>query len=713
MRYFYSLLLVLFLTHATAQIPAPPELSKYKTQKLKLEAWVMYCEQLYEGQNTALLKKNALKGFSLISKDDFEHHSLFNFYLGSSFDYLTEVDSAVYYLEKSQAYLKRSTHKENTPRLLKELLYAYKNVGLVNKRKKIILEYEKIIELTNQENQKFLLQEDLADYYLSLGQYETSLKYYLNGIQTRKRALNSRSVKKDSIAIGVKLVNITDVYLNIEKTDEAFESIKEAENYIADYKTGMAFVYKYFIAIYVNKDNFPEIEKYYNKLSELIRSGAENKAWDAYLASDLTIADYLITKKKQYESALKYIEHARSSAPKYASAYMLGSIDYMSGEVYFALKQYDKALFYLKKAEPIAKEDDPQAYSWLKNALAKTYAAQGKWQLAYENLSSYSAIKDTLLAEMSKKNIAKMEAQYQNKKKQGEINMLSAKNKINNLEIENANRQRILFIIGLVLLFIVVGSLVIIYRNKHKSGRILEQKNHEMNLLNEKLEKANTTKAKLFSIIGHDLRSPISHIYQFLDLQKSEPELFSEADKARHNERITHAASTVLETMEDLLIWSKSQMQQFTVSAEKIPVLATIESIIGLMQTQIDTKKINVDMPIGASEMLYSDRNIFTIIIRNLLQNAVKYSPENSTINISAHRTNNTIQITIADQGSGMPEAVKAIFKTDSATVDSGHSGLGLTLVKEMAELLHARVDIADNPSGGTSVIISIDKPSE
>ena len=345
--------------------------------------------------------------------------------------------------------------------------------------------------------------------------------------------------------------------------------------------------------------------------------------------------------------------------------------------------------------------------------MSEAYAALGNWQLAYQHFNTYSKLQDNLLTEKAKSNLAKMEAQYQNKKKQSEINMLSAENTIKNLEIENAGKQRIFFIIGLVLLILVVASLVAIYRNKQKSNLALEQKNHEMNLLNAKLENANNTKSKLFSIISHDLRSPISHIYQFLDLQKNEPELFSEADKQRHNERISVAANAVLETMEDLLIWSKSQMQQFSVTPEKVNLKYVVESIIALMQTQIDKQSITIVLEINPKITVQTDRNILTIILRNVLQNAVKYSPKNTSIVLSAIAQNNTVSISIADQGDGMPEPLKAIFDSETASINSGQSGLGLTLVKEMAGLLGATVTIAANKPKGTVFIILIDNPSD
>jgi signal transduction histidine kinase len=188
-------------------------------------------------------------------------------------------------------------------------------------------------------------------------------------------------------------------------------------------------------------------------------------------------------------------------------------------------KQYAKALDYLRKAEPIMREDSPKDYSELQKSMSEAYAAIGNWQLAYQHFNTYSNLQDNLLTEKAKDNLAKMEAQFQNKRKQAEIDMLSAENTIKNLEIENAGKQRIFLDHRTVLLILVVASLVVIYRNKQKSSLVLEQKNLEMGLLNAKLENANNTKSKLFSIISHDLRSPISHIYQFWICRKPNPNL--------------------------------------------------------------------------------------------------------------------------------------------------------------------------------------------
>jgi K+-sensing histidine kinase KdpD len=153
--------------------------------------------------------------------------------------------------------------------------------------------------------------------------------------------------------------------------------------------------------------------------------------------------------------------------------------------------------------------------------------------------------------------------------------------------------------------------------------------------------------------------------------------------------------------MEDLLVWSKSQMQQFSVTPEKVYIRQCLESIIELMQTQLDRQPLSISLEVNREITVKTDRNILTIILRNLLQNAIKYAPKNTSIAISGVASNNAVSISIADQGDGLPEPLKAIFESDLASINSSQSGLGLTLIKEMAALLGANVTVeANNPKG-------------
>lgn len=705
MRYLAGLLLLFLIASVQAQIPPAPNLSKYKTTEQKLQAWAEYCDTYLYVEDYQGLRKAARKGLRMTPPNVYGFQSLYNFYIGASFNYGTETDSAAHYLERSEKFARLAKNNRRIEEALIQLLNVYATYGNSAKRDKVIAELVARADTIKNSFRRGQINGEISTYYTDKAEYEKGLEFRLKSMQARRISL-PKGDHNDSINFGVTLINVAELYIKLKNPEKTFEYLNESEIFIKDYQDGIATIYKDFIATLLMQDKPEQAKVYHKKLFDFLNKGTETTSWSILLESDLAFAEYYLGRNDK-PLALVYMDRA-AKISKYGDQFQRARINHLSGKIYLSLKQYDKALVYFKKAEPVMKEDSPDTYSTLEKSLSETYAALGNWKLAYHHYNIYSGLQDHLLGEKAKSNLAKMEAQYQNKKKQGEINMLSAENKIKNLEIKNAQKQRIFLIIGLVLLFVIIGSLIIIYRNKQKSARVLEQKNHEMNLLNEKLEKANTTKAKLFSIIGHDLRSPVSQIYQFLDLQKSDPEMFSPADRERHNARITAAASNVLETMEDLLIWSKSQMQQFTVANEKISLRHCIESIADLMQTQIDQKHIRLQIEIPDKLQLVSDRNILTILVRNILQNAVKFSPQTSTIVIKAESTESRINLSIADQGNGLPPALQSIFSTEAVKIDSGQSGLGLTLVKEMAELLQAGISISDNHPQGTIFTISI-----
>lgn len=705
MRYFVLLFFVFFVS-AKAQVGPAPDLSQYGTTSKKLQAWAKYCDQYLFVEDYKGLRKVARKGLRMTPAKENGFLSLYNFYIGITFNYGTETDSTIYYLERSEKFARAAKNNRRIEETLIQLLNAYATYGNSPKRDKIITELMARADTLKDPFRKGQINGEIASYYTDKSEYEKGLTFRLKSLQARRTTL-AKGDHNDSINFGVTLINVAELYIELKNPEKSLEYLNESKDYIKDYQDGIATIYKDFTTTLLQQNKPAEAKTYYLKLLDFLNNGAETTSWSIFLESDLAFAEYYLGRNDD-KRALAYLNHAVKFS-KYADSFQLARINHLNGNIYLRRKQYDKALGFFKKAEPVMAEDSPDTQSALQKSLAETYAALGNWQLAYFHFNKYSGLQDNLLSEKAKDNLAKMEAQYQNKKKQGEINMLSAENKIKNLEIENAGKQRIFFLIGLGLLCIIVGSLIVIYRNKRKSAQILEHKNEQMKLLNESLEKANTTKAKLFSIIGHDLRSPISHLYQFLDLQQSEPGLFSEADKKRHNERIGGAANALLETMEDLLIWSKSQMQQFTVSNETVDLAQCINSIIGLMQPQIDKKQITVTMAIPEGLTLVSDPNILTILVRNILQNALKFSPEKSTIAISAKRQENQIVLSVSDEGSGVPLALRNVFGQNAMAIDSGQSGLGLTLVKEMAELLHAKITIEDRQPNGTIFNISID----
>jgi signal transduction histidine kinase len=544
--------------------------------------------------------------------------------------------------------------------------------------------------------------------FIQANSFDSAMKYKLNLIEF------SKSIKGNSEWLRQKksssLQTIVRIYLNMGMPEQAITYLDEQREFIAPGKE-LAFYYKNksdalrFLA-QANVGTFEASRAYYDSLGVMCSSGEKNACYNI-IAMDLSYADYFTTKKDN-ANAVKYVEHANLLAPKWADTLLQSQVGYIAGNTYKEAGEYSRALPYLLKAEPFAKEWDENLYTELLRSIAQCYGKLNNYQKAYEYYEKFAPLRDSIYVKAAQQSFAEMEATYQNKNKQQKIDVLSAENTIKNLKIKNAARQKIYFILGLGLLGIIIASILVIYRNKQKSSRLLQQKNDEMNLLNESLEKANSTKAKLFSIISHDLRSPISQVYQFLDLQKNSPEMFSEADKQKHNERISAAAGVVLETMEDLLIWSKTQMQQFSETIENVHAKEIVDNVSDLLGAQFAKKEIVLRKEIPENLFLHTDKNILAIILRNLLQNACTYSPEKSAIIIEGKKETGATLFTIQDEGAGMPENVRSMFNESEANISSNSSGLGLTLVKEMAEIIKADIKISGESNAGTKITISI-----
>lgn len=544
--------------------------------------------------------------------------------------------------------------------------------------------------------------------FIETNAFDSVIKYKLKIVEL------SKSIKGNSEWLRQKksssLQTIVRTYLGMGMPEQAITYLDEQREFTAPGKE-LAYYYKnksdaLRMLAQAGVGKFEASKAYYDSLGVMCNAGEKNACYNI-VAMDLSYTDYFTTIKDN-ANAVKYVEHANLMAPKWADTILQSQAGYMAGNTYKEAGQYSKALPYLLNAESFAKNWDESLYTELLRSIAQCYGRLNNYQKAYEYYEKFAPLRDSIYVKAAQQSFAEMEATYQNKSKQEKIDVLSTENTLKNLQIKEARRQKIYFIIGLVLLGVIIAGILVIYSNKQKSSRLLQQKNDEMNVLNENLEKANITKAKLFSIISHDLRNPISQVYQFLDLQKNSPGIFSEADKQKHNERISVAAGVVLETMEDLLIWSKTQMQQFTETIENVHAAESVNNISELLQTQFAKKEIALIKNVPEDLYLRTDKNILGIILRNLLQNACTYSPEKSSIRIAGEKAANATIFTIEDEGAGMPERIRRMFNEPQMDVNSNSSGLGLTLVKEMAEIIKADIQISSGNGGGTKIMISV-----
>ncbi|MGB0429953.1 MAG: sensor histidine kinase, partial [Bacteroidia bacterium] len=206
------------------------------------------------------------------------------------------------------------------------------------------------------------------------------------------------------------------------------------------------------------------------------------------------------------------------------------------------------------------------------------------------------------------------------------------------------------------------------------------------------LEQNNAIKEKLISVVSHDLRSPINSIAGIIDL--FDQDAITGQEFKTLIKKLSVEVNKTSSMLDNTLLWMKNQLESGQPIIEPINTIVFIESTINLYQTQIEEKSIDVSFTcnIDKSFRLQSDAEILKLIIRNILSNAIKFSPDsNGKIKINCKSTAKGLQLTIADNGRGMSqEQVDALFNLNkqisSGTRGEIGFGLGLHLAYSYAQ---------------------------
>ena len=237
-------------------------------------------------------------------------------------------------------------------------------------------------------------------------------------------------------------------------------------------------------------------------------------------------------------------------------------------------------------------------------------------------------------------------------------------------------------------------------------GKNRKKTNKKLQLLNSELEIANKTKARFFSILNHDLRSPVSNLIHFLHLQKEHPELLTGESKTRLESKIIHLAEQLLVSMEDILIWSKGQMENFKIKNESIAIDELFQSI---KQHFLSEEKTTIVFEMKELLTINCDINYLKTIMRNLTSNAIKATADvnNATITWKAWQENDKMYLSIADNGIGVnDEKLKALY--DETQITGIQLGLGLHLIRDMAKLINCTITLHANQLQGTKFVLKI-----
>lgn len=374
---------------------------------------------------------------------------------------------------------------------------------------------------------------------------------------------------------------------------------------------------------------------------------------EGFILHDMALANAEIGNLKKAENELEKCQAAFEKVISGKPIFIYNSL----GNLYIHKQDYNKALInYQKTLEftDINKGTKLEAYQ----GLTKVYAKLKDFKKAYKYLKKAEKLRSIIYNENSKKKIAEMQTKFD-------------------------------------------------YETQKKEAEIYRLKNIE-------LKKANAAKDRFFSIIAHDLKSPFSTIISFINIMKKS---FGRYDKNRilnlvkELEESTHNTFNLLK---NLLDWSRMQSGVINFKPTQFDINEIIDEVCTLKEPKAKQKNIKLSLQIEGENSTFGDVNMVTTIIRNLVNNAIKFTHSGGKIIIKSNQNNEKTVVEISDNGIGIKkENLSKLFRIESnfstyGTANEKGTGLGLILVKEFIEKNNGSIEVKSEYGEGSTFKFSL-----
>lgn len=224
------------------------------------------------------------------------------------------------------------------------------------------------------------------------------------------------------------------------------------------------------------------------------------------------------------------------------------------------------------------------------------------------------------------------------------------------------------------------------------------------------LQDANQTKDKLFSIVAHDIKNPLGVLSGFVELLYTNYQKYDETKRMMFIQQINISAKSLSGLILNLLEWSRSQTKSIKTHIQQLSLIELVNETFDLVSEQASNKSISLTCIINPQQFVYGDKNMLETVLRNLITNALKFTPNEGSIIVrsSLHRVGK-VCISISDSGIGMSkEQLNSLFvssssKSTKGTNNESGTGLGLIICKEFMELQNGSIEVESTEGQGTT----------
>lgn len=576
------------------------------------------------------------------------------------------------------------------------LATAYRYQGDNQKAIELYKEALALVDTTAETRTAAGIAQNVGDAYMNLGARGEAFSNYNKAIEFGERA-------QDSLFLATSLNNIGEAHNSIENYEEASYYLERALEISRDigFKPGLLRVYLNLGNTRSGQSRFNEAESLYTEalaLSKKIRPDTPPVQIQYNLGE-------LYNRMERYDEAEGYFRTSLENSRKigipqgiYYNSTGLGNLAIARGNLSQAVDFYSTALDVAQQL------NNPSLQRAAHDKLYELGKELGDHSLALNHLEHASAISDSLTSREKEQMLADYQTRLNVQQKDQMNKTLQAEKSRQEAQLQ---LQRWLLILGGLVIVVTLISASLLFKSNREKNRINKKLKEQKN----DLEEANAVKNKLFSIVAHDLRTPLSALTGMLELVREEA--LSEEEMRKLFREMEFSMHQNMNIMENLLVWAKQQLSGIQVDIRPLYAGEIVDEIVGAQIFNANHKNISLENEIEDDLKVLGDYDLFKLVVRNLISNSLKFSNTGDAITISAKIKDDNALFKVRDTGIGMPEEIQSKIFADGissrkGTNDEKGSGLGLNLCREFIQRQNGSIYFESSEGVGTAFYFTL-----
>ncbi|MFD2785925.1 ATP-binding protein [Hymenobacter rubripertinctus] len=339
------------------------------------------------------------------------------------------------------------------------------------------------------------------------------------------------------------------------------------------------------------------------------------------------------------------------------------------------------------------------------NLLAEISASRQQFEQAYSWQSMFRELNDSLNNRARLQTLMALQTRYETADKEQQIRRLTDREGV----MQEHNRT---LLGGIAALLLGLGGMAFLYTKLRRSRQALASNHEALGEATQKLRQLAASKDRLYAIVAHDLRGPVTSFASVTELIGFYLKQGDEAGLRRLPELVRQAAQQLNHLLDNLLNWAVSQTGELAFIPQNLRLADLCDEIVHLHANAAEAKQITLDLICPPTLTAWADEHMTLTVLRNLLGNALKFTPVGGTIRLLAEPTaGNMIALSVEDNGQGMaPAQIAALLSSEAPPLRGPRSGtgLGLLLCRAFVSRQSGTISIESTPAHGTTVRVCL-----